>query len=154
MRKMSLRILAASLFALLSVALAPPALAQDAADLSGTTKDAAGAVIPGVKVTARNTATNLTRETQSDEQGRYAFPNLPIGSYEVTASYKGFQTTKMTTQLNVGQQAELDITLSPGGIAENVVVEAGEQQLAPDTETPTVGPLVSRPPVENPPLNR
>src|SRR5918911_363951 len=149
MRKMSLRIFVASSFVLVLLALSPSARAQVAADLSGTTKDAAGAVIPGVKVTARNTATNLTRETQSDEQGRYAFPNLPIGSYEVTASYKGFQTTKMTTQLTVGQQAELDITLSPGGIAENVVVESGEQQLVPDTETSTVGQLVSRRQVEN-----
>src|SRR5947209_8426325 len=153
MRKMSLRIFVASLFAFLFVALAPPALAQDAADLSGTTKDATGAVVPAVKVTARNTATNLTRETQSDEQGRYAFPGLPIGTYEVTATYKGFQTTKITTQLTVGQEALMDITLNPAGVTENVLVEAGEQRLAADTETSTLGQLVSRHQVENLPLN-
>src|SRR5437868_1962503 len=152
MRKMSLRIFVASLFAFLFVALAPSALAQDAADLSGTTKDATGAVVPAVKVTARNTATNLTRETQSDEQGRYAFPNLPIGSYEVTASFKGFQTTKITTQLTVGQEALMDITLNPAGVTENVLVEAGEQRLAADTETSTLRQLVSRHQVENLPL--
>ena len=153
MRKMSLRIFVASLLAFLFVMLSPPTLAQDAADLSGTTKDATGAVVPAVKVTARNTATNLTRETQSDEQGRYAFPNLPIGTYEVTASFKGFQTTKITTQLTVGQEALMDITLNPAGVTENVLVEAGEQRLAADTETSTVGQLVSRRQVENLPLN-
>src|SRR2546423_916495 len=153
MRRMSLRIFVASLFAFLFVALAPPVLAQDAADLSGTTKDATGAVVPAVKVTARNAATNLTRETQSDEQGRYAFPGLPIGTYEVTASFKGFQTTKVTTQLTVGQAALMDITLNPAGVTENVLVEVGEQRLAADTETSTVGQLVSRRQVENLPLN-
>jgi hypothetical protein len=150
---MSLRILVASLLAFLFVVSSPTARAQGAADLSGTTKDISGAVVPNVQVSARNTATNLTRETQSDDQGRYAFPGLPIGSYEVTATYKGFQTTKVTAELTLGQKAEIDIALSPVGVAENVMVEGGEQRIAADTETSILGQLVSRRQVENLPLN-
>src|SRR5207302_10216168 len=40
-----------------------------------------------------------SRETQSDEEGRYAFPSLPIGNYEVTAISAGFQETKVNTEL-------------------------------------------------------
>ena len=86
MRKMSLRLFITLAFTLGLLTLGPATFAQVAADLSGTTKDVSGAVIPNVAVTARNTATNLTRDTQSDEQGRYAFPSLPIGNYEMTAS--------------------------------------------------------------------
>jgi len=49
--------------------------AQTAADLSGITRDTNGAIVPKVKVVARNTATNLTRESESDSEGRYAFPS-------------------------------------------------------------------------------
>src|SRR5947199_35685 len=129
MKKMSLRVIAMSAFIFIMLAMSTSALAQVSADLSGTTKDSTGAVIPNAQVAVRNTATNLTRNTQSDEEGRYAFPNLPIGSYEITASYKGFQTTKLATELTVGQKAELDITLSPSGVSAHIVVESGEQHL-------------------------
>lgn len=153
MRKIFIQITVASVFALILLIMSPAASAQVSADLAGTTKDSSGAIVPNVTVTARNIATNLTRDTQSDGSGRYAFPNLPIGKYEITASYKGFQTTKLTTELTIGQQAELDITLNAAGVSENVVVDAGEQQLTADTETSTVGQLVTRRQVENLPIN-
>src|SRR5205085_3301524 len=153
MRKILCQFTIALAFVFGILALSPTALAQVAADLSGTTKDSAGAVIPNASVTARNTATNLSRETQSDEAGRYAFPNLPIGNYEVTASFKGFQTTKVSTVLTVGQKAELDITLATSGVTETVLVASDEQRLTADTETSTLGQLVSQRQIENLPLN-
>ena len=153
MRKMSLRIIAASVFVFILLAVSPSAFAQVAATLSGTTSDSSGAVIPHVKLTARNTATNLTRETESDGEGRYAFPDLPIGSYEITASSTGFQTIKLNTVMTVGEKADLNITLTPAGIAETIIVESGDQRITPDTETSTIGQLVNRRQVENLPLN-
>jgi outer membrane receptor protein involved in Fe transport len=130
-----------------------PTLAQGAASLSGTLIDSNGAVVPGVRITARNIATSQTRQTQSDQQGRYAFPNLSIGNYEVLARVSGFKTTRVTIQLTVGQEAGLDLTLTPGGVSETVEVEAGAQQLAIDTETSTYGQLVSRSQIQNLPIN-
>src|SRR5947208_3510028 len=101
MKKISVRIFVASMFFVGVLALSPSAFAQANADLQGITRDTNGAVIPKVKVKARNTATNLTRETQSDEEGRYAFPSLPIGAYEVTANSAGFQETKVNTELTI-----------------------------------------------------
>ncbi|HEY3026091.1 MAG TPA: carboxypeptidase regulatory-like domain-containing protein [Pyrinomonadaceae bacterium] len=152
MKKISVRIFLASVFFFGVPALSPSAFAQSNADLSGITRDTDGAVIPRVKVKARNTATNLTRETQSDEEGRYAFPSLPIGNYEVTAISAGFQETKVTTELTVGQKTELEVILKPAGISANVIVEAGER-LAPETSTSMLGQLVSKRQIENLPLN-
>ena len=129
------------------------ALAQDAANLSGVVKDSNGGLIASVTVTARNLATGQTRETQTGEQGRYAFPNLSIGNYEVLAGYTGFKRSRATVELTVGQEAELDITLYPGGVSETVDVETDLQQLTPDTLTSTLGQLVGRRQVENLPLN-
>src|SRR5712664_3369740 len=101
--------------------LSPVTLAQTAADLSGVTRDTNGAIVPKVKVVARNTATNFTRESESDNEGRYAFPSLPIGNYEITGSSAGFQTGKVETQLTIGQKTELEIVMTPGGVSANVI---------------------------------
>src|SRR3989454_1545366 len=127
--------------------------AQGAANLSGIVRDPNGAVVPGVSITARNLGTDQTRQTQTDNEGRYSFPNLNIGNYEILASFSGFKKTRATVELTVGQDAHLDVTLTPGEVSETVNIEAGPQQLALDTETSTYGQLVSRRQVENLPIN-
>ena len=49
--------------------------------ITGTVTDPSGALIPNVKITATNTATNITNTTSSNEAGVYNFPFLAIGSY-------------------------------------------------------------------------
>ena len=60
----------------------------------GTVADASGGTIPGVKVTATNEETNLTRETLSNDAGYFAIPSLPPGRYRVAASQPGFKSAK------------------------------------------------------------
>src|SRR5690348_12496026 len=66
--------------------------AQATATIVGTVMDPSGATIGGAMVQLKNTGTSITQTTVSDEQGRYRFPDLPIGEYEVQASQPGFQT--------------------------------------------------------------
>jgi hypothetical protein len=63
-----------------------PASAQtfSGAQITGVIKDSSGAVLPGVTITAKNTETNLTRTTLSNERGVYTLPALPIGTYDVS----------------------------------------------------------------------
>ncbi len=120
--------------------------------LSGVVRDASGAVVPGVSVSVRSLATNQTREEQSDDRGRYAFPDLDIGRHEITARLPGFQTARMVVELSIGQKAEADLTLAPSGFSENVEVVAG-QRLAVESQSSTYGQLVSPAQIENLPLN-
>ena len=130
------------------------ALAQSkSANLYGVVKDPSEALIPGVTLTIRNLATNQTRETQSDGHGRYAFPDLDIGRHEITANLRGFKPTRFIVELSIGQNAELDLTLTPGEVSEKVEVNAGEQRLGVETRSSTFGQLVSRRQIENLPLN-
>src|SRR5437870_11082706 len=69
---------------------------QATAEISGTVKDATGAVLPGVEVTATQTETGIARSTVSNETGAYALPNLPLGPYKLEASLVGFRTFVQT----------------------------------------------------------
>src|SRR5262245_61553278 len=63
------------------------------ASLSGTVTDPSGALIPGVQISIKNTATGVTRDIITDETGFYTAPNLLPGVYDVTASAAGFSKT-------------------------------------------------------------
>src|SRR5688572_9080759 len=59
--------------------------------ISGTVKDASGAVIANASVTATNTANNLERKTTADESGFYTLTNLPAGIYSISAEQTNFK---------------------------------------------------------------
>src|ERR1051326_580595 len=66
--------------------------AQATAQISGRVQDATAAVLPGVEITATNTATGIARNTVTNENGTYVLPNLPIGIYRLEAALPGFRT--------------------------------------------------------------
>src|SRR5216683_2924107 len=53
--------------------------------ISGTVTDARGAVVPHAKVTITNQETNVERTVSADDHGYYVAPELPAGTYSVTA---------------------------------------------------------------------
>jgi len=84
------RLVVAVLAILLS---ASSAFAQfDTAQISGVIQDSTGAVLPGVDVTLKNTGTNNEQRAVTNEAGLYTFPNVPVGTYNVTAALSGFNT--------------------------------------------------------------
>jgi hypothetical protein len=60
--------------------------------LTGNVTDPSSAAIPGVKVTASNTDTGISRQSDTDSRGAFLFSNLQLGTYKVTVEAKGFQT--------------------------------------------------------------
>src|SRR5690242_17544439 len=66
------------------------------AQISGSVKDQTGAVLPGVEVTASQTATGATRTAVTDETGSYTLASLPIGPYMLEAGLPGFKTYVQT----------------------------------------------------------
>jgi Carboxypeptidase regulatory-like domain/TonB dependent receptor-like, beta-barrel len=135
MRKQQIRVwvfgacMAALIVAVLVVC--PPATAQTfRGTIIGTVTDPAGAVISGATVTAKNTATGLTRTTQTSTDGSYSIPELQIGIYDVTATKSGFQTAVASgVSVEIARERHVDFTLKPGNIAQKVVVT--EEATAP-----------------------
>src|SRR2546428_13246434 len=91
--------------------------------VSGVVRDATGAVLPGVSVTAKHTDSGLTRTVLSSETGDYRMPSLPVGAYEMTAELSGFkQQVRRGINLVVAQEAGVNLTLDVGDIKDQVTV--------------------------------
>src|SRR5438552_3536510 len=95
------------------------------AQISGTIKDASGAVLPGVQVTATQTATGAKRSTVSNETGNYVLPSLPTGPYMLQAELPGFKSHLQTgIVLQVDERPEINIVLQVGQVSEQVEIQA------------------------------
>src|SRR5215470_8336371 len=93
--------------------------------ISGTVKDSAGAVLPGVSIKLTNSDTGATRTVIADELGRYNAPQLPLGGYEISAELPGFQTSvRRGVTLTIGREAVVDFTLQVGSVSQEVTVNA------------------------------
>lgn len=111
----------------LCVFVGAPVSAQETvntASVSGRVTDPQGALIPGALVTARQTDTNVTRETVTDQQGRFRMPYLTVGHYEITVRLPGFADSTRELTLTLGSAFELPITLKVAGLAASVTVSA------------------------------
>jgi carboxypeptidase family protein/TonB-dependent receptor-like protein len=139
------------LLALLVLARAWPADAQqtvDYASISGRVTDPSGAVIAGAEVSARNTATNVAAAAITDQEGRFRFPYLRVGGYEITARRQGFEMATRKLALSVGSAFEITLMLPLSGVdasvdvaAEVTILESARSQIASTVSEPEVRAL-------------
>ncbi len=117
-----------ALVVLMLLALAAPVAAQSnvAGSIQGTVRDAQGAVLPGVAVTASSDVLVAGKTTAfTDERGVYRFPSLPPGMYVIEAELAGFATVRQEdVRVNVTRALALDITLPQAKVAETITVNA------------------------------
>ena len=91
--------------------------------LTGIVKDAQGAVLPGVTVTATSPALLGAQSVTSEANGEYRFPSLPAGTYTLTFELSGFQTLKRENiVLATGQTLNVDTTLQLASLSETITV--------------------------------
>jgi hypothetical protein len=141
----------ALLFLLLSC-LTVQAQSASTAQLNGTVKDQSGAAMPGVTVTATQTATGLVRTAVTDDSGSYVLQNLPVGPYRFEATLQGFRTYAQTgIVLEVGANPTLAVTLELGQLEETVSVQ-GTAALV-ETRNPGIGQVITNEQVLELPLN-
>jgi hypothetical protein len=125
---------------------------QVTASITGVVRDATGAVLPGAAVTVRHLETGTTRTAETDPNGNYTVPSLPVGQYEMDVQKTAFkQQVRSGITLAVGQQAVVNITLEVGNVEQRVTVTA-EAPLVNTTLSSTSG-LVSEREVKDLPLN-
>ena len=123
-----------------------------AASITGLIVDQSGAALPGVTVTATNQATNVAYVATTNSSGNYTIPNVVLGTYVVKAELTGFRasaTEPLTVEAR--QVARVDLKLAVGAIAETVNVVTVSPIL--QTETSTVGEVLSGTTVQSLPLN-
>ncbi len=102
--------------------------AQSFTAVTGVVSDPTGAVIPGVEVTATNTATRASRLVITNETGTYIVSQLPPGTYDVSASLPGFRTQLMSgVSLPVGETITVNLSLEVGEITDVIDVVASAE---------------------------
>jgi hypothetical protein len=95
------------------------------ATLLGTVSDSSGAAVANAKVTVTETNTNISRTTQTNESGNYVFPDLPPGTYRVTAEMTGFKrASRAGVDVVVNTTSRIDLDLQAGDVTETITVEA------------------------------
>ncbi|MEM7049251.1 MAG: TonB-dependent receptor [Acidobacteriota bacterium] len=117
--------------------LAPTTLSAET--LRGQVKDPSGAVLPGVTITAVNTASGRSQTTVTDDQGNYEFSDLAPAAYRVSTQLDGFADSAET--VNVSQaEVTADFQLALGALVDELTVTAarGERSIVEIPQAVTV----------------
>jgi hypothetical protein len=118
------------------------------ASVSGRVTDPTGGVVQGAIVTARQTETNLTGSAKTDREGRFRFPFLRVGQYEIAVHARGFADAARSVTLTIGSAFELPVSLTIESaetkvtvIGESAVLESARTQIAGTVSQTEVGAL-------------
>jgi hypothetical protein len=94
----------------------------------------------------------LTRETESDDGGRFSLTSLPPGNVELVLDAQGFAQQRVAgIQLEVGRAAEVVVELHLAAIEEKVTVTGDAGRV--DVLQSVVGRVISAREIESLPLN-
>jgi len=119
----------------------------------GTVTDASGLPVTRATVAAKNKETGLERTTQSSEDGSYTLTELPIGTYTVTISQSGFQTSVASdVVVDVAGERRVDVALKPGQVSQTIEISGAE---LPQVETSVneLGGVLTSQTVQDIPVN-
>ena len=123
--------------------------------ISGTVVDPAGAGIPAASLTLRNVAQQTVYKADTDRQGSYSFPNLPVGHYDLTISASEFTTERKTNlTMDTDSALRVDVTLGVGSRSETVTVTSNASTgVEVDTIATHLGEVISGAQMTALPLN-
>ncbi|HEV8393043.1 MAG TPA: carboxypeptidase regulatory-like domain-containing protein [Vicinamibacterales bacterium] len=101
--------------------------AQVLGTVTGTVKDASGAVLPGVTVEASSPALiEKVRTAVTDGTGQYRIINLPPGAYVITFTLTGFSTVRREgVNLSINVTSTIDADMRVGAVQETITVTGG-----------------------------
>jgi outer membrane receptor protein involved in Fe transport len=121
------------------------------ASVSGRVTDPSGAVVDSAVVTARQVDANLTSTTGTDREGRFRFPYLRVGEYEIKVSHPGFAVAARSVTLTIGAAFQLPVTLAVG--SEEQAVEVSSEAAVIETARTQIAGTIGQIEVNSLPLN-
>jgi hypothetical protein len=119
--------------------------------IRGTVSDSSGTPIAGATVTLKNLDTGYTRSVVASADGNYIAPDLPIGTYSVSAQAGGFALlTETGIRLGAGNDIAVNEQLKAGTVATQIEVTSDAPILEPARLN--LGRTISTEEVQNLPL--
>jgi hypothetical protein len=86
-------------------------------------RDSSEGAIAGAQVSVKNSGTAILRSVTADNDGIYTAPNLVAGTYQISASKKGFATlVRSGVRVTVGSEEVIDFKLNPGEVKTKIEV--------------------------------
>jgi hypothetical protein len=140
-----------SVLSLLFLMCAGWVMASPTGSITGFVKDPTGAIVPGVKVTLTNTATNVQLSAISNENGSFQFPQLAPTTYSLVLESPGFKKTIVNALVQVDQITRVDVVLEVGDIVQEVEVRAVGTLI--ETDKTTLSSVIEGRTIANMPLN-
>ncbi len=120
--------------------------------VSGTVKDASGAVVPNASVNATNVETGVQHRSATNGQGFYSFANLPIGHYNITIQKTGFEPYQRTgVIIDADSALTVDAVLTVGERTD--IVTVADNQVLVETTSTQGGEVISSAKMTAVPLN-
>jgi hypothetical protein len=120
--------------------------------ISGSVKDASGAVIAKAMVSLTNVSTGVRITLTTDDRGLYSFLDVPVGSYSLEIVADGFKPYRRN-QIVVDADSQLlvDAVLEIGGRTETVTVDASVARV--ETSSTQLGEVIGGAQITAVPLN-
>jgi|HubBroStandDraft_5_1064220.scaffolds.fasta_scaffold182024_2 hypothetical protein len=114
MKKFNLIFALAALLAVSSIVALMIAHADEGVGtLAGTVMNAQGKPVPDASVTVQSADGKSPHATRTNAQGRFFFPELPHGLYDVRASHNGWLSEwKHNVNVETGKQVEVALKLT------------------------------------------
>ncbi|MGA8556308.1 MAG: carboxypeptidase regulatory-like domain-containing protein [Candidatus Acidiferrales bacterium] len=120
--------------------------------ISGTVKDASGAVVPKAAVSITDTSTGLTQSVITDEKGVYSFLEVQVGHYELVVTANGFKPYQLKAIVIDADSAILiDPVLQVGDKTETVTVDEAAAHV--ETSSTQLGEVITSAQMTSVPLN-
>jgi hypothetical protein len=139
-------------FVIACLAFSSAAWAQTNGEIRGSVKDPSGAVLPGASITATFVDTGATRAATTGSDGEFDIPELPVGTYSITAEAQGFKKfVAKDIVVSIGHVAAVTITLEIGGAEQTVTVEGNAVQV--ETTSTQLGATMTDQSIRELPLN-
>ena len=125
------------------VFLAATAMAQNSGSVTGTVRDATGAVVPGAQVILSDSQKGISLKTSTNSDGGYLVAGLPTGTFDLSVTAKGFQKFEATgIILQVAQKARVDAVLELGQVTSEITVQ-GSQVAQVETQSSEMSGVVT-----------
>jgi hypothetical protein len=155
MIRVDLRFLAAAVaVAAMCTIAAPRATAQAVAiaELDGHVSDPSGQAIPGAQIKLTDIDKGLVHQATSDVTGRFAFPNLAVGNYQLEVKSSGFKTyIQPKLVLQVGATIDIPVQMEIGQVTEQIEVTSSAAMV--ETKDNSIAQVIEERKITELPLN-
>src|SRR6476659_9439351 len=120
--------------------------------LVGTVTDSDGLAVPGAQVVAVNAGTRDTYEATTNAEGYYNIQFVRTGTYEISVTLTGFQTSRVTgIEVASNQVVRTNVVMKVGQLNESITVVGASPIL--DTDSAKISETIGKRAVSDLPLN-